>query len=151
MVKQTTNGVFLDKWSSHTIAEACLGMHIRRAARSITRQYEEFLRPLELTLGQFSILATLHWPEPKTMNQLSNELGLDRTTLTANLRPLERRHLVQVVVDDADHRRRGVTLTEDGRHVLATALPLWEEAQRIVIAGLSQDVESLKHALAELG
>ncbi|HWA80412.1 MAG TPA: MarR family winged helix-turn-helix transcriptional regulator, partial [Acetobacteraceae bacterium] len=52
-------------------------------------------------------------------------LGLDRTTLTANLKPLERRGLVSDAVDDADGRTRRLVLTQAGRSLLATAVPAW--------------------------
>jgi DNA-binding MarR family transcriptional regulator len=68
---------------------------------------------------------------------------MDRTTLTANLKPLERRGLVAVTVDDDDRRGRLMTLTAAGRTVLAKALPHWKQAQAAterLVAGISPDL-----------
>jgi DNA-binding MarR family transcriptional regulator len=64
--------------------------------------------------------------EPPTRGQVSTLLAMDRTTLTANLKPLERRGLVSVLVDAADRRARRMHLTPAGRTVLAAAVPIWE-------------------------
>jgi DNA-binding MarR family transcriptional regulator len=87
------------------------------------------LRPLGLTNGQFSLMMSLNRPEPPTMGQVSAVLAMDRTTLTANLKPLERRGLVEVRIDDKDRRTRRLRLTPSGRDLLASALPVWKQAQ----------------------
>jgi DNA-binding MarR family transcriptional regulator len=106
----------------------------QRAARALARRFDAALRPVGLTSGQFSLLMSLNRAEPPTMGQVSALLAMDRTTLTANLKPLERRELVSVTVDAADRRARRMRLTPAGRTVLATAVPIWEathaEAER---------------------
>jgi DNA-binding MarR family transcriptional regulator len=104
---------------------------VQRAARAVARRYDEVLRPLGLTNGQFSLLMSLNRPEPPTMGQVSAVLAMDRTTVTANLKPLERRGLVEVQVDEKDRRSRRLKLTSAGRRLLAEAMPLWEKAQAI--------------------
>jgi DNA-binding MarR family transcriptional regulator len=104
-------------------------MHVRRAARALARRYDEALRPLGLTNGQFSILMSLNRPEAAAMADVAALLAMDRTTLTANLKPLERRGLVAVSVSTTDKRGRRLTLTESGRDVLSEAAPIWERAQ----------------------
>jgi len=111
------------------VRDTCLCLHVQRAARAVARRYDEVLRPLALTNGQFSLMMSLNRPEPPTMGQVSAVLAMDRTTLTANLKPLERRGLVEVRVDEADRRSRRLRLTEAGRDLLAEALPLWRHAQ----------------------
>ena len=111
------------------VRDHCLCLHARRAARALARRYDEALRPSGLTNGQFSLMMSLNRPEPPTMGDVSALLAMDRTTLTANLKPLERRGLVQVTVDGADKRSRRLALTEAGREVLAKAVPLWRQAQ----------------------
>src|SRR5712672_1293392 len=90
---------------------ACLCLHLQRAARAVARRFDAAFRPLGLTSGQFSLLMSLNRPEPPTMGSVAALLAMDRTTLTANLRPLERRGLVRVAVDNADRRSRRLALT----------------------------------------
>jgi DNA-binding MarR family transcriptional regulator len=111
------------------VRDACLCLHVQRAARAMARRYDEALRPVELTNQQFSLLMSLNRPAPPTMGQVSTGLAMDRTTLTAALKPLERRGLVTVAVDDADRRSRRLVLTAAGRSLLAEAMPLWRRAQ----------------------
>jgi DNA-binding MarR family transcriptional regulator len=111
------------------IRDHCLCLHVRRAARALARRYDEALKPAGLTNGQFSLLMSLNRPEPPTMGEVAAVLDLDPTTLTANLKPLLRRGLVEITADGKDKRSRRVGLTEAGRAVLAVALPLWRAAQ----------------------
>jgi len=121
---------------THRVRDSCLCLHAQRAARALARRFDEALRPVGLTSGQFSLLMSLNRAEPPTMGQVSALLAMDRTTLTANLKPLERRELVSVTVDAADRRARRMRLTPAGRTVLATAVPIWEathaEAERLL-------------------
>lgn len=111
------------------VRDHCLCMHVRRAARAIARRYDEALRPVELTNGQFSLLMSLNRPAPAAMADVANLLAMDRTTLTANLKPLERRGLVEVTVEGSDKRSRRLALTDAGRDVLRRAMPIWRQAQ----------------------
>ena len=103
----------------------------RRAARATARRFDEALRPVGLSSGQFSLLMSLNRPEPAGIAAVSALLGMDRTTLTANLKPLERRGLVAVTVDAADRRGRRHGVTAAGRALLAAAVPLWERTQAV--------------------
>ena len=78
------------------VKDCCLCLHVQRAARTLARRFDEVLRPFELTNGQFSLLMSLNRPEPPPMGPVANLLGMDRTTLTAALKPLERRGLLMV-------------------------------------------------------
>lgn len=111
------------------VRDSCLCLHVQRAARAVARRYDEILRPVSLTNGQFSLLMSLNRPQPPTMGEVSSVLAMDRTTLTANLKPLERRGLVAIKIDEADRRSRRLQLTEAGRELLRKALPLWEKGQ----------------------
>ena len=110
---------------THQVRDSCLCLHVQRAARALARRFDEALRPLDLTHGQFSLLTSLNRPEPPTMGSVASLLAMDRTTLTANLKPLERRGLVKVSVDRQDRRSRRLALTEAGRALLARAAPIW--------------------------
>ncbi len=105
-----------------------------------------------LTNGQFSLLMSLNRPEPPTISSVSNLLAMDRTTLTANLKPLERRGLIEVVVDKADRRSRRLILTEEGRDVLAKAVPLWKagQAEHARLVPESEDLDRLLTLLYSL-
>lgn len=114
---------------THHVRDTCLCLHVRRAARATARRYDEALRPVGLTSGQFSLMMALNRPAAPALGEVARLLAMDRTTLTANLKPLERRGLVSVNEDPADKRSRRLALTEAGREVLAAAVPLWRQAQ----------------------
>jgi DNA-binding MarR family transcriptional regulator len=105
------------------VRDTCL--HLQRAARAVARRFDAALRPLGLTSGQFSLLMSLNRPQAASIGDVSSLLAMDRTTLTANLKPVERRGLVTVIVDDADKRTRRLTLTPAGRALLRSAVPAW--------------------------
>ena len=107
------------------VKDRCLCLHVQRAARALGRRFDEELRPFDLTNGQFSLLMSLNRPEPPPMSPVASLLAMDRTTLTAALKPLERRGLVKIANDPNDRRSRILILTETGRALLARALPVW--------------------------
>ena len=78
------------------VRDTCLCLHLQRAARAVARRFDAALRPLSLTNGQFSLLMSLNREEAPSIGSVSALLAMDRTTLTANLKPLERRGLVKV-------------------------------------------------------
>jgi len=124
------------------VRDACLCLHVQRAARALARHFDEVLRPLELTQGQFSLLTSLNRPEPPSIGSVAALLAMDRTTLTANLKPLERRGLVKVSVDKTDKRSRRLVITAAGRALVSKAFPVWKrahaETERLII-GISPD------------
>src|SRR5919109_5625436 len=109
------------------VRDTCLCLHLQRAARAVARRFDAALRPLGLTNGQFSLLMSLNRPEPASIGSVSALLAMDRTTLTANLKPLERRGLVAVRSDNADKRTRRLILTAKGTALLGDALPVWRQ------------------------
>jgi DNA-binding MarR family transcriptional regulator len=111
---------------THHVRDHCLCLHVQQAARALARRFDAALRPAGLTQGQFSLLTSLNRAEPPTIGSVANLLALDRTTLTANLKPLERRGLVKVAVDPHDKRSRRLILTAAGRASLAAAAPIWK-------------------------
>ena len=114
------------------VRDACLCLHLQRAARAVGRRFDGALRPTGLTNGQFSLLMSLNRPEAPGMGAISALLAMDRTTLTANLKPLEKRGLVQVSADAADKRSRRLRLTLAGRALLASALPVWQRTHAAI-------------------
>ena len=113
--------------ATHLVRDNCLCLHVQRAARGLARRFDDVFRPLDLTHGQFSLLMSLNRPEPPTIGAVAELLAMDRTTLTAALKPLERRGLVKVSVDKEDKRSRRLTFTRPGRALLTRAFPLWQE------------------------
>jgi DNA-binding MarR family transcriptional regulator len=117
---------------THEVRDACLCLHLQQAARAVGRRFDGVLRPFRLTNGQFSLLMSLNRPEPPTIGSVSALLAMDRTTLTANLKPLVRRGLAAIVVDEADKRSRRLVLTPAGRDLLGAAVPAWREMQAAI-------------------
>jgi DNA-binding MarR family transcriptional regulator len=130
------------------IRDHCLCLASQRAARAVARRFDDALRPAGLTSGQFSLLTALNRPEPPSMGSVAKLLALDRTTLTANLKPLERRGLLETVIDPKDKRGRLLRLTAAGLSVLAEATPIWERTHAEVDrAFLQSDAEALRTGL----
>lgn len=114
--------------TTREVAGACLCLYAQRAARSLARHFDEVFRPVGLTNGQFSTLNALNRAEPPAIGPVAAFLAMDRTTLTAALKSLERRGLVSIATDPEDRRSRRLSLTADGRKLLARAYPLWRDA-----------------------
>jgi DNA-binding MarR family transcriptional regulator len=112
--------------TTHLVRDSCLCLHVQRAARALARRFDEALRPVGLTSGQFSLMMSLNRPVPPAMGVVAEVLAMDRTTLTAALKPLVGRGLVTVSIDPEDRRARRLSLTARGRSVLARAIPVWE-------------------------
>ena len=126
------------------VRDRCLCLSVQRAARALARRFDAALKPYGLTHGQFSILMSLNRPEPPRISDLAPFLALDRTTLTAALKVLERRGLVVTAADPADKRTRRLSLTEEGRGLLKQALPAWRAAHDALDADLDADPATLK-------
>jgi DNA-binding MarR family transcriptional regulator len=116
--------------TTHEVRDLCLCLHVQRAARAVGRGYDEALRPVGLTNGQFSLLMALNRAVPPRIGDVASLLAMDRTTLTANLKPLQRRGLLTVTRDESDRRSRVLALTDPGRLILAEAVPIWKREQR---------------------
>ena len=114
------------------VRDTCLCLAAQRAARALARRFDDTFRALDLTNGQFSLLMALNQPTPPTIAPLADFLAMDRTTLTAALKPLERRGLITISVDPDDRRSRLLRLTAKGRGLLVKALPIWKEHHAIL-------------------
>jgi DNA-binding MarR family transcriptional regulator len=112
--------------TSHYVRDTCLCLHVQRTARALARRFDDAFRPLDLTSGQFSLLVSLNRATPPSIGSVASLLAMDRTTLTAALKPLERRGLVKVSVDAKDRRSRLLKLTAKGRALLTRAVPIWD-------------------------
>jgi DNA-binding MarR family transcriptional regulator len=133
------------------VRDTCVCLHVQRAARALARHFDEALRPVGLTNGQFSLMMSLNRADPAGMGAIAELLAMDRTTLTAALKPLERRGLVEIAVDPGDRRSRLLTLTAAGRAMLARALPIWKREHAAVEARLpAADPNRLRQDLRAL-
>lgn len=136
---------------THHVRDTCLCLHTQRAARALARRFDEALRPLGLNNGQFSLLMALNRAQPPRLGQVAELLVMDRTTLTAKLKPLVRRGLVEVSADEADRRIRHLVLTPAGRAALAAAVPVWQREHAAVERLLSgSDGDRLRSDLRAL-
>jgi DNA-binding MarR family transcriptional regulator len=119
-------------FSPSAMGAECYCLNLKRAARSIARRYDEALQPVDLTNGQYSTLLSIAGMQPVAMQALAQTLGMDRTTLTATLKPLQRRGLILIALDPADRRSRMLNLTQEGVALLKEAVPLWRKVQQSV-------------------
>ena len=129
------------------VRDTCVCLHLQRAARAVARRFDAALRPHGLTNGQFSLLMSLNRPDPPTIGSVAELLALDRTTVTAALKPLVRRGLVKVAADPADKRSRRLVLTPAGRGRLIAALPSWRGTHAALDDMLSRGPDELRAAL----
>jgi DNA-binding MarR family transcriptional regulator len=133
------------------VRDHCLCLHAQRAARALARRFDAALAPLGLTSGQFSLLMSLNRREPPGMGTVAAVLAMDRTTLTAALKPLERRGLVALTANPDDKRRRLMTLTPEGRALLGCAIPVWERTHAEIDRLFPHDnAEPLRRSLRAL-
>jgi len=109
----------------------CTCAALRKASRAITHSFDDALRPFDLRATQFTLLATMVKCGDVPLTQLAKALGMDRTTLTRNLKPLMRRQMV-VIESDKDQRVRKVSLTDVGRQAFEHALPHWQAVQETI-------------------
>ena len=145
----TTNQVTFE--TTLHVRDHCLCLAAQRAARALARRFDEVFRPLGITSGQFSLLMSLNRPEPPPLSAVASLLAMDRTTLTANLKPLERRGLIRIERSSEDRRRRLLRLTEAGEGLLGQAAPIWKSEHEKVDAEISAATGSdLRAALGEL-
>ena len=134
----------------HTLQRAgleCACFSLRKAARAVTQLYDDALKPAGVLATQLPLLATTARLERATVTELAEAMVMDRTTLTRNLRPLERDGLLRTE-PGTDRRVREVSLTKKGQRVLLAAYPLWRQAQAKVARGLGR--RRMEHLIAEL-
>lgn len=125
----------------------CTCFNLRRATRAVTQYYDHCLEPAGIRATQFTLLISMASASARTLTEMANSLVMDRTTLTRNLKPLEKLGLIHTT-DARDRRSKAYALTEQGKETLAKGLPLWQEAQRKMISGLGD--ERFEHLLKEL-
>ena len=132
------------------VRDTCLCLAAQRAARALARRFDDAFRPLDLTNGQFSLLMALNRQRPPSIAPLAEFLAMDRTTLTAALKPLVRRKLIRIAADPKDARARLAELTPSGKILLARAVPIWRASHMAIEKNLDRPVAVLKDELRQL-
>jgi len=128
----------LDSAKCREIGRSCACYNLRRAARAITRLYDDFLRPSGLRTTQVSLLMSAKLRGPVTLSKLASLTVTERTTLTRNLTILEKKGFIRID-QGIDRRERQVALTRQGEEALFVVIPLWEKAQAHIEKGLGED------------
>jgi len=113
----------------------CACFNLRKASRTVTQHFDAVLQPSGLRSTQFVLLVVAYAEEPVSLPRLAQALVLDRSTLTRNLKPLERDGLLRLE-RPAGGRGAVVRISAKGRRVLAATVPLWEKAQTSFVASL---------------
>jgi DNA-binding MarR family transcriptional regulator len=117
------------------VVELCACHKVRMAARAVTRLYDDTLRSSGLRATQLSVLVAVGIDDVTSITALAKFMGMDRSTLTRNLSPLEKEGLIRVGLEGW-RRSRAVEITKKGRSRLREALPLWEKAQQTLMRKL---------------
>ena len=139
MTKETSNTEYerIDRLSS-----TCICNNLRRAARLVTNYYDKLLEPAGLRVSQATVLVVLYLSGVLTINEMAEQLELDRTTLTRNLKPLAQQGFL-TIAPGSDQRTRVVALTPKGEAALLKVLPLWEQTQSYMVEGIGEATASL--------
>lgn len=114
---------------ARALVESCAGWNSRLAARRITAFLDRELAGLGLTAAQLGLMAQIAALADDTLGALAQRSGLEQSTLSRNLRTLERERLIEITLVETDLRRRAVWLTETGARRLEAAIPVWRKAQ----------------------
>jgi DNA-binding MarR family transcriptional regulator len=128
----------MDHESFRGMAGTCAAYNLRRATRLVTQAFDQALKPAGLKVTQLSLLVAFLLSPGSNLAQLAGWLGMDRTTLSRNLRILQKRGLVEIEPGD-DRREQLVKVTPAGKEAVKRAHPLWEQAQGKVVSALGEE------------
>ena len=133
------------------VKDTCLCLHAQRAARILARRFDAALKPHGLTNQQFSLMMALNRPKLPSMGPVASLLAMDRTSLTAALKPLSARGWVRIEADPADRRGKLLSLTDEGMERLVLALPVWRSLHaKIEVELAPMDADDLRQGLLSL-
>jgi DNA-binding MarR family transcriptional regulator len=121
------------------VRDSCLCLAAQRAARRLGRRFDRALQPVGLTNGQYSALMFIAGKSSQSVVELGELLAMDRTSVTALLKPLRRRELIEIGEGAVDRRRRCVTITPSGRLALEQALTIWRREHAALEDSLPAD------------
>lgn len=138
------------------INDRCSCFNLRKASRAVTQFFDHALEPAGIRATQFTLLVSMASVKARTLTEMANTLVMDRTTLTRNLKPLEKLGLIETV-EARDRRSKAFSLTEKGRETLKMGVPLWQGAQQKIVntlgaerfEALLREVEALTNIIGE--
>lgn len=139
------------------INSKCSCFNLRKATRAVTQFFDHQLESTGIRATQFTLLVSMASVSARTLTEMANSLVMDRTTLTRNLKPLEKLGLIQTI-EPHDRRSKAYALTEKGQETLRRAIPLWQSAQQRVQNGLTEerfegvlrDMDAITKVISEL-
>jgi DNA-binding MarR family transcriptional regulator len=133
------------------VGQNCVCLAIQQAARVVGRLFDDALRPLDMTNWQFSLLMQVAGKGTPSIGELAESLATDRTTITANLKPLERRGWVEIHKDASDARMRRVIMTKLGARTMQSAYEIWTDVNAAVVRKLEDiSVVQVRRGLSAL-
>jgi len=125
--------------SCEEINRQCCCFNMRKVTRAVTQYFDRFLEPTGIRATQFTLLVALFSTKGKTLTEIAETLVMDRTTLTRNLKPLEKLSLI-ATVQTLDKRSKAYVLTDKGEQIVEKCIPLWQKAQSSVVNALGDDM-----------
>jgi len=120
------------------VNKQCCCFNMRKVMRAVTQYYDRYLEQSGIRSTQFTLLVALASTSAKTLTEIAESLVMDRTTLTRNLKPLANMELI-ATVQTVDKRSKAYILTDKGKALVQTCVPLWQEAQNSVIKGIGSE------------
>ena len=127
---------------------SCVNFNLRKAVRAVSQHYDKILVPVKLRCTQFTILTILSKTDALTITGLADFLVMDRTTLTRNLKPLEKEGYLTILPGIVDKRSRRVALTNEGKEAQKSAIPYWQQAQKEMVSFIGE--EDTRHLIRYL-
>lgn len=124
-----TNTAKAKKRLVETSQYPCMCAVIRKTGRLLTKKYDQYLKPSGLKITQFSMLANIARNPGITVSKLAELLVMDQSTVTRNLRVLEKTGYIHLEADTVDHRIKRIQITDFGMSRMDEARPYWEKAQ----------------------
>jgi DNA-binding MarR family transcriptional regulator len=140
----------LDFQARLLVDRSCFGLNIHRAGRAVAKKFDDAFRSAGVNHWQFALLMTVNVPGGLSVSELARSLVVDRTTITANVKPLERMGLISVRPDEDDARARRIEVTEKGRDVLNVTYPIWKAVNAEISASVATDKDGVLGALATI-
>ena len=122
-----------------TDCTGCVNFNLRKAMRAVSQHYDKILAPSKLRCTQFTILTILSRMDELSITELAEHLVMDRTTLTRNLKPLEKEGYLTIMPGITDKRSRHVVLTHSGKTAQKMAMPYWLQAQSEMVAFMGEE------------
>lgn len=116
-----------------------MNFNLRKAMRAASQHYDKILAPTKLRCTQFTILTVLSQVGAMTVTDLAEHLVMDRTTLTRNLKPLEKEGYLTILPDIIDKRSRRIALTTTGKAAQEMAMPYWQQAQSEMVCFMGEE------------